>query len=96
MLQGFFYIGGPISGAMERELVPPEYMGRWLGITRFFRMILSALMALLAGVIWDKVGPHYVFLVFVGIEVFWRMPLFIGMPETLNLDAGKPMAVDTR
>jgi hypothetical protein len=26
-----------ITSAIERELVPPEQMGRWLGINRFFK-----------------------------------------------------------
>jgi MFS family permease len=85
ILQGFFYIGGPISGAMERELVPPEQMGRWLGITRFFRMLLNASLALISGIIWDRIGPQYVFLVFIVIDLILRAPLLISMPETLNL-----------
>ncbi|HSM88812.1 MAG TPA: MFS transporter, partial [Desulfobacterales bacterium] len=60
ILQGFYFIGAPIASAMERELVPPEQMGRWLGINRLFKMVLSAGMALTAGVIWDKIGPHYI------------------------------------
>ena len=85
ILQGFYYIGGPISGAMERELVPPEQMGRWLGIARFFRMLLSAFMALISGIIWDRIGPQYVFLTFVVLDLVLRAPLLIRMPETLSL-----------
>jgi MFS family permease len=89
ILQGFHFIGTPILGAMERELVPPEQMGRWLGITRFFRMLLSACLALIGGVIWDKIGPQFVFLTFIAIDLFWRAPLFISMPETLSLRFSK-------
>jgi MFS family permease len=85
IFQGFYYIGGPIAAAMERELVPPEQMGRWLGITRGFRMLLSACMAFLCGLIWDKVGPQYVFLVFIALDLVVRVPLLITMPETLRL-----------
>jgi len=88
ILQGFFYIGGPIAAAMERELVPPEQMGRWLGITRFFRMFLNACLAFLCGLIWDKVGPHYVFLLFVLLDLVFRVPLLISMPETLSMRYG--------
>jgi hypothetical protein len=28
ILQGFYFIGSPITSAIERELVPPEQMGR--------------------------------------------------------------------
>ena len=83
-LQGFYYIGGPIGSAMERELVPADQMGRWLGIARFFRMLLGAFMVMVAGVIWDRVGPQYVFLGFVAVDLLLRLPLLVGMPETLR------------
>ena len=85
VLQGFFFIGLPIGAALERELVPPEQMGRWLGIMRFFRMLLTASLALVSGVVWDKLGPHYVFLSFIAIDLLVNVPLLIGMPETLRL-----------
>jgi MFS family permease len=85
IFQGFYYIGGPIAAAMERELVPPEQMGRWLGIARGVKMFLNACMALLCGLIWDKVGPQYVFLAFIVFDLFLRVPLLITMPETLWL-----------
>jgi MFS family permease len=85
ILQGFYWLGGPVGGAMERELVPAERMGRWLGIARFFRMLFSAAMAFLAGLIWDKIGPQYVFITFIALELLIRMPLLISMPETLQI-----------
>lgn len=94
VLQGFYYVGGPISAAMERELVPAEQMGRWLGIARFFRMISNAALTFLAGIIWDKIGPQYVFLAFVGLDLVLRVPLLLSMPETLKLRVGKPALAD--
>ena len=41
ILQGFNYIGGPISASMERELVPAENMGRWIGILRLCRGLVE-------------------------------------------------------
>jgi len=90
ILQGFHFIGVPILGAMERELVPPEQMGRWLGITRFFRMLVSACLAFIGGLIWDKIGPPFVFLAFIAIDLFWRAPLLVSMPETLGMRPGTP------
>ena len=94
VLQGFYYIGGPISGAMERELVPAEQMGRWLGIARLVKMLVSACFTALAGIIWDKVGPQFVFLTFVALDLVLRMPLLITMPETLRLRTEREMLVD--
>ncbi len=88
LLQGFFFIGGPIASAIERELVPSDQMGRWLGINRCFRMVLSAVLALASGIIWDKLGPQYIFIIFVGIDLLIRMPLLISIPETLHVHFG--------
>jgi MFS family permease len=84
ILQGFHYIGSPIAGAIERELVPAENMGRWIGITRFFKMIFGGILAFTAGIIWDKFGPEYIFITFIGIELLVRLPLLMSIPETLN------------
>jgi len=91
ILQGFYFIGAPILSAMERELVPPEQMGRWLGIARFSRMFLNAFLALIGGIIWDRMGPQYVFLAFIVIDLILRTPLLISMPETLSLRLGRQM-----
>jgi MFS family permease len=85
ILQGFYYLGTPISAAMERELIPPHQMGRWLGLARFFRMPLAAGMAFISGIIWDRVGPQYVFLIFILLDLVVRLPLLFKMPETLSL-----------
>jgi MFS family permease len=84
VLQGFYFIGAPIVSAIERELVPPEQMGRWIGINRFVKMSLAACLALMAGIIWDRLGPQYIFIAFLGIDILIRMPLLISIPETLH------------
>ena len=85
ILQGFIYVSGVIQGAMSFELVPAEQMGKWMGIIRFFRMLLAAGAAYLAGVVWDNIGPQYLFLIVIALDLFIRIPLLIGMPETLGL-----------
>ena len=85
ILQGFYFVSGVVAGAMTFELVPPEQMGRWLGVLRFCRLLLAAGGAYLSGIIWDNVGPQYVFLTVIGLDLFIRIPLLIGMPETLHL-----------
>jgi len=85
ILQGFIYVNSVTTMAMAFELLPREYMGRWMGITRFFRMALSACLVYVAGAIWDKIGPAYLFWVFIGIDMFIRIPLLISVPETIGL-----------
>ena len=85
-LQGFFTIGAVISAAMTYEMVPKELIPRWIGVQRFFRMIVAAAAALLAGYLWEKVGLQYVFLAVVGLDALIRLPLLISIPETLNTE----------
>jgi hypothetical protein len=80
-LQAFFYVGGPIAAAMERELVPAAQMGRWIGIARVVKMLLSAVLVLVAGVVWDSLGPAYVFLIFVAIDLGVRLPCSSACPR---------------
>ncbi len=84
VLQGFIFISAVTTMAMTFELVPPEQMGRWMGISRFFRMLLAAGAAFIAGLIWDNIGPQWLFLIIIGLDLFIRIPLLIGMPETLG------------
>jgi MFS family permease len=84
-LQAFFYLGGPVQAAMERELVPADQMGRWIGIARVVRLLLSAVMVLVAGLIWDGIGPAWVFVAYVAIELAIRVPLLATMRDTLGI-----------
>jgi MFS family permease len=84
-LQAAFYLGGPIAAAMERELVPATQMGRWIGVARIVRMLLGALMALVAGLVWDSIGPAWVFMAYVAIDLAIRVPLLATMPDTLAI-----------
>ena len=88
IMQGFFWIGVPILAAMERELVPPEHMGRWLGIVRFCRMLLLASLTFLSGIIWNQIGPQYVFFSFIVLDLVFRLPILISMPETIGIRFG--------
>lgn len=85
VLQGFIYINSIITMAMIFELFPSEYMGRWMGINRFFRMSLAAVSAYAAGFIWDTIGPAYLFIAFIGVDLLIRIPLLISVPETKGL-----------
>jgi MFS family permease len=85
VFQGFIFINAVLTMAMVFELAPNEYMGRWMGANRFFRMILTAISAYAAGAIWDGIGPAYLFLAYVGVDLLVRIPLLIGAPETIKL-----------
>lgn len=88
-LQGFFFISAVIVGAMSRELVPPALMGRWTGIIQFYSLMIGAGAAFIGGAIWDSLGPEYIFLIAIGLDLFIKMPLLIKMPETLRMEEGR-------
>jgi MFS family permease len=85
VLLGFFTISSVTSGAMAYELVPKAHMGRWLGLSRLVRMLLVAVAAYVAGWMWDQIGPQFVFLTAIALDIAIRTPLLISMPETLHL-----------
>jgi len=87
VFHGFYHIAAVITGVMGYELVSPDQMGKWMGTLRLFRTIVGAGTIYLAGVIWDNIGPEYVFWAVIGLDLFIRIPLLIGMPETLGFRA---------
>jgi len=91
--RGFLMISSITTGAMTRELVPPEQMGRWMGILRLFRMGFAAVSVYLAGLIWDNVGPQYVFWAIMAFDLI-KIPLLMGMPETLSSQLGSEQSAE--
>ncbi len=81
----FYTINSGITGAMALELVPVEETGRWSGLQGLFRGLVSVPAPLLGGLIWERLGPAYVFLVPVAVDLFLRMPLLATVPETLTM-----------
>lgn len=93
ILQGFYYISSPLMSTISRELVPQRVMGRWIGLTNLVSQIVSAIMALTSGIIYDHLGEYSVFILFLGIDILVRYPLLISMPETLHFDPEKNVTI---
>ena len=53
-------------------------------MNRFVKMALGGVLALTAGIIWDTIGPQYLFILTVVIDLVVRMPLLLSIPETLH------------
>jgi MFS family permease len=85
VLQGFYWVSEVIVAAMMFELVPPEHMGRWLGVMTLFRLCACGLTSLGAGLIWDNISPQWVFLTVIALDAFIKIPILIGLPETSRL-----------
>ncbi|MGC9468334.1 MAG: MFS transporter [Anaerolineae bacterium] len=85
-LQTFYAVSSGITSAMSLELVPLERMGRWSGTLGLFSGLIAIPAPAIGGLIWQKFGPLYVFLVPLVIDLALRIPLLTTIPETLEAD----------
>jgi MFS family permease len=85
LLFGFNSIGIALASSMVAEIMPPEQMGRWIGVISLFRGLLSIPAPTLGGLIWEHIGPQYVFLAAIGVDLCLRLPLLASVRETLHL-----------
>ncbi len=83
-LAGFQEIGQVITGSMQHELVPAWARGRWSGVNSFVGSMVSAAIAAVAGMIYDGIGAHWLFIIYIAAEILIRVPLLISLPETLT------------
>jgi len=84
VLYGFNSINMALASSMAAEIMPQEQMGRWIGVVGLFRGLLSIPAPLMGGLIWEHIGPQYVFLAAIAIDVCFRLPLLARIPETLH------------
>lgn len=84
MLAGFQEIGLVLAGSIQHELVPGWARGRWSGVNSLIGSLLSAAVAAVAGIIYDTIGPQWLFIIYIASEVVIRLPLLISLPETLH------------
>lgn len=91
VLFGFNSISMGLVSSMTADIMPKEQMGRWIGIVSLFRSLLSIPAPLIGGLIWDHIGPQYVFFAAIAIDACLRLPLLGSIRETLHLSpAGGP------
>ena len=83
-LAGFQEIGQVITGSMQHDLVPAWARGRWSGVNSFVGSMVSAAIAAVAGMIYDGIGAHWLFIIYIAAEILIRVPLLISLPETLT------------
>jgi len=88
---GFYSISTAVVNAMAAEMVPKEQMGRWIGIMSLVRGAFSIPFPMLAGGLWKAFDPIYVFVAAILIDLLFRIPLLLSVPETLS-SQGPPTA----
>ncbi|MBR5520409.1 MAG: MFS transporter [Oscillospiraceae bacterium] len=84
ILAGFQEISMVVSGSVQNELVPHWALGRWAGANGMIGSLIAAAVAAVAGLIYDNVGPHWLFIIYIVAELVIRLPLLFTLPETLT------------
>ena len=84
LLVGFQEIGMVINGSMQHELVPGWARGRWSGANGMGGSLVASIFAFAAGIIYDGVGPQWLFIIYIVTEIFLRLPVLYTLPETLT------------
>ena len=84
LLVGFQEIGAVINGSIQHELVPAWARGRWSGSNGMVGSLVASVFAFAAGIIYDSVGPQWLFIIYIVAEVAIRLPLLWTLPETLT------------
>ena len=84
LLMGFKMLSYVAYGAMTPELVPGDCIGRWRGLIGLCNGLASIPGPIVGGLIWEHLGPAWVFIIPIFIEIFIRMPLLYSVPETLH------------
>ncbi|MFX0201979.1 MAG: MFS transporter [Candidatus Hodarchaeota archaeon] len=66
---------------MQVELVPIEYRGRWRGFLGLLTGLISIPAPIIGGLIWNILGPSFLILSPILIDLLLRMPLLATIPE---------------
>jgi MFS family permease len=83
-LMGFRMLAYVAYGAMTAELVPRDCIGRWRGLIGLCLGLAAIPGPIVGGLIWERLGPMWVFIIPIFVELFIRMPLLYTVPETLH------------
>jgi MFS family permease len=84
VLLAFYNISSGATNAMTLEVISLEQQGRWGGLLGFFAGLVTIPAPILGGLIWRELGPMYVFLIPIGLDLLLRIPLLATVPETLE------------
>ena len=88
VLFGFNSISMALASSMAAETVSAEQMGRWIGMVNLFRASLAIPAPFVGGLIWEHIGPQYIFFLAIAVDVLMRLPLLASVRETLHPGGG--------
>jgi MFS family permease len=85
LLTGFIMLSSVTGGSISVELVPKELLGSWFGIIGLFRSLVSVASPLLAGLLWNSLGPASV-LIFLAVTQVLKLGILATMPNAIPRD----------
>jgi MFS family permease len=80
LMSGFNFVAGVTQGAIGVELVPRDILGSWFGLNGLFRGLISMASPILGGVLWNSLGPEYVFYFLAATQVL-KLGILATVPE---------------
>jgi len=80
LMSGFNFVAGVTGGAISVELVPRDLLGSWFGLNGLFRGLVSMASPVLGGLIWNSLGPQYVFYFLAGTQIL-KLGILATVPE---------------
>jgi MFS family permease len=84
LLLAFYNLSSGVTNAMTLEVVSLKEQGRWGGLLGLFTGVVTIPAPILGGLIWRELGPKYVFLIPIALDLLLRVPLLATVPETLE------------
>jgi MFS family permease len=80
-LSAFLMLISVTQGAINAELVPREIHGSWFGLNGLCRGVVNIASPVLGGLIWEYLGPDYVFY-FLALSQLVNLLILATMPES--------------
>lgn len=80
-LSAFLMLISVTQGAINAELVPREIHGSWFGLNGLCRGVVNIASPVLGGLIWESLGPDYVFY-FLALSQLANLLILSTMPES--------------
>ena len=80
LMSGFNFVARVTGGAISVELVPRDLLGSWFGLNGLFRGLVSMASPVLGGVIWNSLGPQYVFYFLAATQIL-KLGILATVPE---------------
>jgi MFS family permease len=80
LMSGFNFVAGVTQGAISVELMPKDILGSWFGLNGLFRGLVSMTSPILGGILWNSLGPEYVFYFLAATQVL-KLGILATVPE---------------